>query len=233
MPIYNSSGQRVNAANNNFAALNIGAIGDSITEGARVSAPDKNYVELLANDFAHAYNYGVSATTLAGTGSSAMCNRYSNMRNDLNIVIVYGGTNDWYTSVELGTSADATNETFYGALNVMIPGLIAKYPHSEIVFLTPMSSTYSGKNTDNANSAGYTMKQYVEAIKERCAYHAVPVLDLFAMCGMDIAHAGSDSDHFAYWTADGVHPNAQGHKRIYDRIIGFLHSIEGHGAALG
>lgn len=230
--IYNSSGEKIQLTATDFSTKKIGVIGDSITDGARVSYPDKNFVELLGTVFAKSYNYGVSATLLSGSGTSAMCNRYTGMRDDLDIVVVFGGTNDWYTGAPLGTATDADNATFYGALNVMIPGLLSKYPEGDIIFITPMNSAYGGKNTDNQNSAGATMKQYVDAIKERCSYHGIPVLDLFEKSGMDIAHVTANGTTWAHWTADGVHPNANGHKRIFDRLLGFLIEIEGRGAAL-
>lgn len=230
--IYNSSGEKIQLTATDFSTKKIGVIGDSITAGARVSYPDKNFVELLGTVFAESVNYGVSSTLLSGSGTSAMCNRYTSMSDDLDIVAVFGGTNDWYTSAPLGTATDMDNTTFYGALNVMIPGLLSKYPEGDIVFITPMNSAYGGKITDNQNSAGATMKQYVDAIKERCAYHGIPILDLFTKSGMDIAHVTAGGTTWTHWTADGVHPNANGHKRIFDRLLGFLIEIEGRGSAL-
>lgn len=59
--------------------------------------------------------------------------RYASMDNDLDLIIVAGGTN-----VKLETINDLTDISFYGALNVLCDGLIKKYVGKRIVFMTSL-----------------------------------------------------------------------------------------------
>lgn len=206
---------------NRLAAMKCGVMGDSITAGVGASAGN-GFVTLLGDDFASVTNYGASATLIANEAgrSNSFVSRYPEMSDDLDVIIVYGGTNDWYHGTSFG-DADSTDDTsFYGALNVLMQGLLTKYVGKEVFFVTPMSSQYLAKNTDNPNAAGKTMLDYRNAIIERCAHYAIPCIDLYAECGMDVAH---NTAHYEYFSADGVHPNDAGHRRVHDRI---LHAVK-------
>ena len=174
-------------------------------------------------------NYGISGSLIANSTShtsvatNSMALRYTSMSDSLDIVVVYGGTNDWYYGTAWGTIDSTDTDTFLGALNVLMSGLVEKYCGKEIFFVTPMSSSYSSKNTDNANpDTGKTMLDYRNAIIERAAYHAIPVIDLYGMCGMDVAHNEANK---TYYSSDGVHPNDAGYKRVHDRIVTFISNM--------
>ena len=81
------------------------------------------------------------------------------MDNDADMVVVVGGTNDYGTNVVLGGIADTEDVSFYVALNVLCKGLAEKYPGKRIVFITPFHRANEG-----ANSAGFTLAQYRQAI---------------------------------------------------------------------
>ena len=87
--------------------------------------------------------------------------RYPNMDNDADYVIVFGGTNDeWGISrneIQMGTEDSIDNTTFNGALNVLMDGLMTKYPKAKIAFITP----HNEKKTQ-------TRAGVVEAIKKAC-----------------------------------------------------------------
>ncbi len=210
--------------------LKIGFLGDSITNGVGASDTSKSYVGLMSGEFGagNVTNYGINGSLIASSSSAQvaanpMSVRYSNMSNDLDIVVVYGGTNDWYYGTAWGNEDSTDTDTFLGALNVLMAGLVEKYCGKEIFFITPMSSSYSNKNTDNVNpDTGKTMLDYRNAIIERAAYHAIPVIDLYAICNMDVAHNASNK---TYYSSDGVHPNDAGHKRVHDRIVTFISNI--------
>jgi lysophospholipase L1-like esterase len=211
--------------------LKIGFLGDSITNGVGASTIAKAYVSLMGNEFgeANVINYGINGSLIASSTSHPsappypMCERYENMSDDLDIVVVFGGTNDWYYGTAWGTVDSSDTDTFLGALNVLMSGLVQKYCGKEIFFVTPMSSAYSAKNTDNPNpDTGKTMLDYRNAIIERATYHAIPVIDLYGMCGMDVAHNAANK---TYYSSDGVHPNDAGHKRVHDRIVTFISNI--------
>lgn len=207
----------------------IGFLGDSITNGVGATDYAHSYVGLMENEFGsgNVGEYGINATLIAVVEgqkpTEAMCVRYTDMPNDLDIVVVYGGTNDWYYGGAWGTVDSTDTSTFLGALNVLMSGLVQKYCGKEIFFVTPMSSDYSHHNTDDANpTSGKTMKEYRDAIIERATHHAISVIDLYGMCGMDVAHNADNKTEYSY---DGVHPNDKGHQRVHDRIVTFISNI--------
>ncbi len=202
--------------------LKCGVLGDSITYGAGVNHDTQSYPALLKADFKEAINYGISATLIAKNDSypNAMCERYVNMADDLDVIIVMGGTNDFAVGSSVvdsfGEPTSTDIYTFYGALNVLMSGLIDKYAGKEIFFCTPIHIKYGDYNSDTVKANGKTLNDYRNAIIERCAYYSIPCIDLYAISGMDIAHSQKARNYFTW---DGCHPNVKGHIRLHDRIL--------------
>jgi len=203
-------------------------LGDSITEGAGVSCDEARFSDILAREceFAEMRNYGIGGTRIAEqrivpgewVDERDYCRRYKTMDPDADIIVVFGGTNDYgHGNADFGTPDAKTPETYCGALNYLMRGLIEMYPTSEIVFLTPIQR----EGGSNPNSRGYTLKMYSDAIKEAAARYALPVLDLYEMSGIcpDI-----EAQRVAL-CPDGLHPNDEGHVRLAQRIRGFLETL--------
>lgn len=145
--------------------------------------------------------------------------RYTYLPSDADLIIIAGGTNDWaHSGVELGTMADKTNITFYGALHVLCIGLINRYPSKQIVFMTPIKRDVS---LDSVNDLGLTLKQFADAIKEVCAYYGIPVCDMFNNCCMNPSIASQKEIFFADYT----HPNAAGQEKMGNLVTGFISSL--------
>ena len=112
----------------------INFLGDSITEGVGATDPEAMYVNIVKHDaeLAEARNYGISGTRIARQSNdegSAYCDRYKKMDDDADVVVVFGGTNDFgHGDAPLGTMADRTPDTFYGALHCLYTALTEKYP---------------------------------------------------------------------------------------------------------
>lgn len=215
-----------NSSNNNsyLKTLKVGILGDSITYGAGVNHETQPYPALLKKDFGEVINYGVSST-LIGTGynSNAMCVRYTGMVNDLDVVIVMGGTNDYAFRANMGTAEEtfgdptSTNtDTFYGALNTLMSGLIAKYPGKQIFFCTPIHIKYGNYNSDGSKTNGKSLYDYRNAIIEMGMRYSIPVIDTMVESRMDIAHNAAERTMF---TTDGCHPSVRGHIRLHDVIL--------------
>jgi lysophospholipase L1-like esterase len=194
-------------------------LGDSITEGFGTT---KTYVDYL-NDvigFGVVRNYGVSGSNIAyisGESISSFEKRYKTMDNDADIVFVFGGINDYLhnSTVPIGTSSDRVSGTFYGALHVLLSGLIKKYLDKKIFYMTPLHTT----NEDVANSVtSKTLIQYVDIIKEVCKYYGIKVIDLYSNCLFN-PNINILMYMYAY---DGIHPNERGHKNIAETILNEL-----------
>ena len=78
------------------------------------------------------------------------------------------------------------------------------------------------RGEDSARSASNTeLKAYVEAIRSAAEYYSLPVLDLYAMSGLQ-PNLPIIQQKFV---PDQLHPNDAGHRILADRIIGFLESL--------
>lgn len=201
-------------------------LGDSITQG--VGVPDVQYT--FWNVFKERYglavarNYGISGTRIARQQSPSenckfdlnFCSRVEKMDPDADLIVVFGGTNDFgHGDAPFGTIDDRTENTFYGACHVLMRSLIEKYPSSAIVFMTPLHREVE-KNPARPNVPH--LSEYVRAIKEVAALYGIPVFDLYANSGINPQiHAQKE-----LFVPDGLHPNIAGAARIAERLGNFL-----------
>ncbi len=201
-------------------------LGDSITEGVGASSPERGYVSVFAKKSgAIVKNYGIGGTRIARQTNRA-CNSWDNndfitrvehMKDDADIVFVFGGTNDYgHGDAEIGDFNSKSEYTFYGAMHILCNKLIRKYPSAEIVFATPLH-----RCDEDGFPGKVPLEKYVEIIKEVAEFYGLPVLDLFKTSGIqpkvDIIKEK--------YMPDGLHPSDSGAERIAERIYGFLKSL--------
>ncbi len=209
-------------------------LGDSITEGALASCPEKRYYNVLKEKYGlkEVVGYGVGGTRIAKQktpSSSPKFDEYfsvraEKMRNDADIVVVFGGTNDFgHGDAPLGKMLDRTPDTFYGACHELFAKLIDKYPESTIVVMTPLHRlgewNLKGEGCKEEDVA--PLSRYVEVIREVAQYYSLPVCDLFANSGLQPNIPAIRERYFP----DGLHPNDKGHERIAERLGEFLKSL--------
>ena len=197
-------------------------VGDSITAGVGTTKPYYEYLDETLG-FGSVTTMGVSGSCMStasnyGTTREPLINRYHKIPS-ADLIMVFMGTNDYGHETPLGTIDDIEDGTFYGALNVIIPALVAKHTSSKIVFVTSIhrygygtSGILGTKLTyDNIpNGVGASLGDYVNALKEVCAKNGVSVINLFEECPIDPTEASVREELIP----DGVHPNAEGHKII-------------------
>lgn len=203
-------------------------IGDSITEGVGVSCEENIYMNVLGRneELAIVRNYGISGTRIAPQADDpgrSYVERFDKMDDDADIIVVFGGTNDYgHGAALLGTTEDRTPETFYGACHTLFEGLVKKYPTSTIVVMTPVQRN-SDPDYARINPARHsaTLLDFVNILKEVATFYAIPVLDLYAMSGI---HPQIECNRINY-CPDGLHPNDKGHALMASRLAGFLKSL--------
>ena len=88
--------------------------------------------------------------------------RYKNIPNDADYITIWFGINDSYNCY-LGTENDTTNETFYGAWDVVLRYLITNHPYAKIGIIVTEST--------NGN-------EWRDAIRQRARKWGIPVLDM-------------------------------------------------------
>ena len=206
-------------------------LGDSITEGVGVSSIDHVYWNLVGQRTgAQVYGYGIGGTRiapnhLAGYDDYIDANwfgtRVEQMDPEADVVVVFGGTNDFgHGDAPMGTMKDRTNDTFYGAYHMLMQQLIERYPHAQLIVMTPLHRI--GKEMMPFNEAGVrragVLKDYVDAIRDIAEFYSVPVVDLFAQSGLQPRVKILRE----LYMPDGLHPNDAGHRKIADRLMALL-----------
>jgi len=211
------------------AAINF--LGDSITEGVGASCEENRYTDVFAREFgANVNNYGVSGSRIANQRvrtqerhEQTFCERMQQMDKSADAVVVFGGTNDFgHGDAPLGCFEDRDFSTFYGACHTLMSYLLEHYCGKPIVICTPLhrinEDCPQGDGTDRKLDVRATLAQYRSILMEVAAYYALPVLDLYAVSGIQPRHPVS----CARLAPDGLHPSDEGHAIIARRLGEFM-----------
>ncbi len=220
----------------------IAFLGDSITEGVGVEDRENNrYDNVLKREcgLKAVYNYGISGTRLAHQITPSekprfdlcFCGRAYDLARDADIIVVYGGVNDYlHGDAPIGKIGDTTPATFYGAVNFIMNLLKSERPDKTVVFMSPARLCYDGMDgLDGSTPSTYPTKradamplpEYIKIIKATAALHGIPVLDLYERLGLD----PTDPEVKAKYTADGLHFNDAGHHVIAACLREFLEAL--------
>lgn len=208
-------------------------LGDSITEGVGVEDLNNLYWKRIEQQTgAICYGYGICGTRIAvqkqpsGEPSFDLYfgSRVDDMIEDADVVVVFGGTNDFgHGDAPFGKDTDRTEESFCGAFHVLLQKLIHRYPDAQLVVMTPLHR--SSENDLGVNEFGIRrerpLEEYVDAIIRISGYYGVPVLDLFRTSGLQPAVPVLQER----FMPDGLHPNDLGQKKMADKLLGFLKSL--------
>lgn len=217
--------------------LKINFLGDSITQGVGASSEHTIYHAVLKEKagLAEARNYGISGTRIAlqkGTEQrpkgnyvdvNSFCERFDQMDDDADVVVVFGGTNDYgHGDAEIGKFSDRTPDTFYGACHYLFSGLIKKYIGKPIVIMTPLHRIGETKIPEIKADGDYgVLNDYVNVIREVAQYYSLPVLDLYATSGLQ----PEIKEIQVNYIPDGLHPNDNGNAVISHKLRKFLEAL--------
>lgn len=208
-------------------------LGDSITEGVGTSSPEKVYWKVLEEmTGAVCFGYGISGTRIAplhGETREERFERYfgsrvEEMEPDMDVIVVFGGTNDYgHGDAPFGKLSDRDETTFCGAFHVLLEKLLNKYPYAQIVIMTPLHRLNEADTTYNEWGVRreHTLEDYVDAISSISAHYGLPVLDLFRTSGLQPEIPVIQE----LYMPDGLHPSDAGNEKIARRLIGFLSTL--------
>lgn len=208
----------------------IAFLGDSITEGACASSPEKNFVSLIESKYgARVSNLGIGGTRIARQTSPSknkefdkdFCSRINDIDPDTNFIVIFGGTNDYgHGDAPIGSPSDRDVYTFYGALHYLFSNTLNRFPDAVTIVVTPLhrlNETNKLGEGKKATPSG-TLQDYVRIIREVAEYYSIPVIDLYANSG----YQPNVPANYKKYCVDGVHPNDNGHNLIADRIANFI-----------
>ncbi len=214
-------------------------LGDSITEGYGVIDKEKNrYDNILKREceLKAVYNYGIGGTRLAYQSVPTakprqdlyFCGRVYDLNKDADIIVVYGGVNDYlHGDALVGEWGDKTPATFYGAVRFLMNFLKENYCDKKIVFIAPAKMCFKGISCYKPSTRplkkpdALPLYEYVKIIQKTAKEYNYPVLDLFENLGID----PNDEKQREKYTTDGLHFNDEGHKVLAKTIKEFLISL--------
>ena len=214
--------------------ITVNCLGDSITTYAPSPEGGKNYHDWWAAEYnVNNNDYGISGASLTSNGQNPFVDRFMDMEDGAELVIVKGGTND-FGGTSVGDINDKKTSTYAGALRTLMDGLIEKYPESQIVFLTPIKRCESGQTPATKNGYGNTLNDYADMVVALGELYGITTVNIYTPEELDftskvISKPGHDSEgkwHNAVCEddrmPDGLHPSGKGHKILADYILNEL-----------
>lgn len=206
----------------NLNGIKANFFGDSITEGhGTTDKANKVYHALIGAKYNMiARNYGIGGTRIARQQVPTegkprhdldYCLRVEEMDKDADLVVIFGGTNDYgHGDAPFGEEDDRTPDSFIGACHHLFRRAVELYPTARIVVMTPLHR--EGENTPNRH--GRKLCEYVEVIRRVAEHYSLPVIDLWKISGIQ-PEIEAIKERYC---PDGLHPNDEGHKRMAEII---------------
>lgn len=214
---------------------NINVLGDSLTAGMGARTPDKAYPVILSRlTGANVNNYGLGCSRITdivsdNSNPASFVDRMYAMDKTADLVVVFGGTNDfWYGDCPIGNRTDTRADTFYGALNTMIPYLKSAHAGADIVFVVPYQQSKDAdefqpyKRSTYGNFGTGTLNDYRIAMLDRCEYYGIPVLDLYMDYDLNTVDNREALEKYGNYLCDGCHLNDAGYNLLARKIYQFI-----------
>lgn len=225
------------ARNNiDFSDMKIACLGDSLTAGNNMSDLEEynkySYPAMLKN-ILHAeevYNLGIGGSSYGRYWDQAFVDRYKEIPEDADIIIIMGGTNDGFAASlkEMGSIGERKPRTFYGDVDELMRGLKKDYPNAKLIFATPLPNVL---HDYLMNQRDYLLPQsaFADAIKQLAAEHNIDVIDLYNSNLLDT----HDAQVISTYMPDGVHGNPAGYQILAEHIAGEIICIMERDAVYG
>lgn len=199
-----------------WARKNIALLGDSIMQDSTNNNAMQDGIERITRSvgviFAGISGRKVREVLNGATGTYARGPTGAYASPDfasVDLVICNAVTNDfgvyaagvWGSPRALGALGDTgASNTFYGDLyDIFINKLQTWAPTMRIALMTPLPRFDNSATGNPTNTNGVTLSQYADAITAFGARYAIPVFDLFKLCGFNTANSST------FYT-DGMHP---------------------------
>ncbi len=167
-------------------------------------------------------NLGIGGSSIGRYWENAFVDRYKDIPQDADIILVMGGTNDGFcvSQEEFGTMEERKERTFIGDLDELMRGLKEDYPNAKIIFVTPLPNVLHDMLRKERD---YLLPQSMiaNAMKTLGEEYEIPVIDLYGSNLLD----SHDAAVIYNYMPDGVHCNQQGYKVLARKIAAELISL--------
>lgn len=211
-----------------FSDKKIACLGDSITAAANLEQMEdyQQYsyptylMEILGAEGVE--NLGIGGSSIGRYWENAFVDRYQDIPEDADVILVMGGTNDGFcvTQEDFGTMEDREAGTFIGDLDELMKGLKENYPDAQVIFVTPLPNVLHDMLRKERD---YLLPQsmIVNAMKQLGKEYEIPVIDLYNSNVLD----SHDAAVIYNYVPDGVHCNPEGYKLLAQHIAAEVISL--------
>lgn len=205
----------------------IAFLSDSITKGIYLENVSDSYAERMrcAVKWGAFVNHSVPGSRIGeyiGPDpkhiKGSFLERYPEMPDDMDIVVIFGGSNDFgIGNAPMGSASDYDPYTFNGAVNLLMDGIKMKYPDATVVVILPLHRR--NESIPNAFS-GAVLEEYIQVIRRKAQENGFLICDLRTASGLQ-----GDDRYYAMLMEDGVHPLEDGHEIIAKELLKYLSEI--------
>lgn len=204
-----------------FSDMKIVCLGDSITEAANLDSmegyQDYSYPTRLGKALGakEVVNLGIGGSSIGRYWADAFVERYREIPEDADLIIIMGGTNDGFcvSEEEFGSLEERDPRTFCGDLDELMSGLSDHYPDAHVIFMTPLPNILHDKLRAERD---YLLPQYMfaDAIIDLSVEYGFDVIDLYDSNLLD----SHETEVIEAYVSDGVHPNIEGYEILGDHV---------------
>lgn len=217
--------ERIAESRIDFSGKKIACLGDSITEASNLDSEEdwKQYSypaqlkELLGAE--EVYNLGIGGSSIGRYWADAFVDRYQEIPEDVDIIIVMGGTNDGFcvSDQEFGNLEERAYRTFCGDLDELMRGLKENYPDADIFFATPLPNILQDYLMSERDYL-LPQKDFVDVILRMAQEYDFGLIDLYNSNLLD----SHDANIVAEYMPDGVHGNHDGYRILAEHFAAEL-----------
>lgn len=216
---------------NKVYSKKINILGDSISTssggGNANLGVDKQYYGLMkTRDNCSIYVNAVAGASIVTGGQADTIDFTNDTRiasmttNSPDIILIFGGINDFLQNLPLGTLGDTSKTgSFYGALDYLYKNVLTQNPNVRVFHMTPLHTTYSqgGGLIPEYNRLNY-LSEYIDAIYKVARRYGVSIIDTNTLTGITCYNIASYAD-------DLIHVKESGHELIYKAVINELNRM--------
>ncbi len=208
-----------------FSQMKIACLGDSITAAANLEGEEgyEQYAyparlqELLGAK--EVVNLGIGGSSIGRYWADAFVDRYQEIPEDTDIIIIMGGTNDGFcvSEAEFGNLEERAYRTFCGDLNELFAGVKKNYPKAQVFVATPLPNILHDYLMSERDYL-LPQKQFAEVIITLAGEYDFHVVDLYNSNILD----SHDANIIADYMPDGVHCNKDGYQILAEHFAAEL-----------
>lgn len=142
------------------------------------------------------------------------------------IIIIYGGVNDFLQEAPLGTwdghsDIPSTNEQFRKAYAMMLNKIHINYPLAMVYCCTIANCNRDGTPNNLENIGGQWLHDFNSAIRQIAPMFNCTVIEVES-CGINQQNLETYMGDFSTSTGSGLHPNQYGHALFARRVLEYL-----------